>query len=97
MVTIKVGSGRKFNVHISKAARETAEKMPIREQSILKTLVEEMQLLGPIRKNRRNFSAIGKNKFHCHLSYKWIACWEWKRGTIIIEVFYVGSREKAPY
>ena len=40
---------------------------------------------------------IGKNKYHCHLSLSWVACWELKDNKIEVEVYYVGSRESAPY
>ena len=35
--------------------------------------------------------------FHCHLNYRYVACWTHRQGEIEIEVYYVGSREKAPY
>lgn len=44
-----------------------------------------------------NFSPLGKDKYHCHLNYRYVACWTYKQGEIIIEVYYVGTREKAPY
>lgn len=45
-----------------------------------------------------NFSAIGGSKYHCHLSYSYVACWEIKDEKIcLMEVYYVGSREGAPY
>lgn len=34
---------------------------------------------------------------HCHLNYRYVACWTCRRNEIVIEVYYVGSREKAPY
>ena len=44
-----------------------------------------------------NFSPLGKDKFHCHLNYRYVACWTYEKETITIEVYYAGSREKAPY
>jgi hypothetical protein len=35
--------------------------------------------------------------YHCHLSYRYVACWTWRKKEIVIEVYYVGSRENAPY
>jgi hypothetical protein len=32
-----------------------------------------------------------------HLSYHYVACWRHEKGTMTIEVNYVGSRENAPY
>ncbi len=31
------------------------------------------------------------------LAHKWVACWKHEKNTIIIEVYYAGSRENAPY
>jgi hypothetical protein len=31
------------------------------------------------------------------LAQRWVACWRWEKGEIEIEVYYAGSREKAPY
>ena len=40
---------------------------------------------------------MGKETYHCHLNYRYVASWTSRQGEIIIEVYYVGSREKAPY
>jgi hypothetical protein len=40
---------------------------------------------------------LDENIYHCHLAYKWVACWKHEKSTIIIEVYYAGSRENAPY
>ena len=52
---------------------------------------------GPVQPSYRNFSKLGKGRYHCHLSYHWVACRECHNGEYIIEVYYVGSRESAPY
>lgn len=52
---------------------------------------------GPIRREWAHFSKLGENEYHCHLSYKWVACWRYEKESIIIEVYYAGSRENAPY
>lgn len=31
------------------------------------------------------------------LFYRFVACWTCRKNEIVIEVYYVGSREKAPY
>jgi hypothetical protein len=49
-------------------------------------------------KRWQNYSPLGKNKHHCHLTYSYVACWEEVQGEIrLLEVYYVGSREDAPY
>lgn len=71
--------------------------MPIRIQKSLKNLLEDLGKNGPIRTDWPNFSKLSDNSFHCHLAHKWVACWQYEKNSIIIEVYYAGSRENAPY
>jgi len=72
-------------------------KLPKDIQFTLDTLVDDLMEKGPIRKEWPNFSTLGKNEYHCHLAYKWVACWYNENDSITIEVYYAGSRENAPY
>jgi hypothetical protein len=87
----------RFNVVISKSAIKSASKMPKREKVLLNALIHDLKMNGTIQKRWPNFSALSENTYHCHLSYKWVACWRNEKGSIIIEVYYAGSREKGPY
>ena len=81
----------------SKAEKQVG-KLPQKERDLLALLVREMQLSGPVRSNWKNYSKLGKEEYHCHLSYKWVACWRVEdRNVKLIEVYYAGSRENAPY
>lgn len=71
--------------------------MPLSIQDKFTLLVEDIKKFGAIQKGWQNFSDLGNNKYHCHLSYRWVACWRWEKDTFIVEVYYAGSREKAPY
>jgi len=71
--------------------------MPVKEQKLFANLVEDLELKGPIRTEWPNFSKLGKNEYHCHLSYSWVACWREEGQQMEIEVYYAGSHEKAPY
>jgi hypothetical protein len=62
-----------------------------------KALVKDLQLDGPVRPDWDNYSKLGGSKHHCHLNYRYVACWTSESKTITIEVYYVGSRENAPY
>jgi hypothetical protein len=44
-----------------------------------------------------NYSKLSDSEYHCHLTHHYVACWRHEKGTITIEVYYVGSRENAPY
>jgi mRNA-degrading endonuclease RelE of RelBE toxin-antitoxin system len=60
-------------------------------------LVNDLKNDGPFQHKWPNYSPLRDEKYHCHLSYSWVACWKQDKETITIEVYYVGSREKAPY
>lgn len=66
----------------------------------LAALISEIEKRGPVRGNWKNYSKLSPTKHHCHLKAgkpTYVACWEEKNGTIEIEVYYVGTHEKAPY
>ena len=66
-------------------------------QNTLIRLIIDISETGPVQPQYHNYSKIGKVTYHCHLAYKWIACWRCEDDKFIVEVEYVGSREKAPY
>ena len=86
-----------YEILIEKKVLKNIVKMPALEQKKMVNLVEDLRDFGPIQNNWPNFSQLGKNKYHCHLSRKWVACWTVEKNKLIIEVYYAGSRENAPY
>lgn len=86
-----------YQVTIKRKVSKGLNKLPKNIKKLLFLLFEDLKTDGPIQKSWHNFSPLGENKYHCHLSYHHVACWTWQHGEIEIEVYYVGSREKAPY
>ena len=82
---------------IPKKAVKGLDKLPDFVSDKFVKLVDDLTEKGPIQANWPNFSKLGKNRYHCHLYKSWVASWKFEKKTIIIEVEYVGSREKAPY
>jgi mRNA-degrading endonuclease RelE of RelBE toxin-antitoxin system len=76
---------------------KSLRKMPVAEQKKFAALVVDLEADGPIQPSWPNYSKLGDNDYHCHLSYKWVACWKNEENSIIVEVYYAGSRENAPY
>ena len=66
-------------------------------QEAFQDLTDDLVARGPVQAGWPNYSKFGKDKYHCHLAHKWVACWTTQKGSIIIEVYYAGSRENAPY
>jgi mRNA-degrading endonuclease RelE of RelBE toxin-antitoxin system len=86
-----------YEVRIRKKVARGLSQLPRHVQQLLFLLVADLQADGPIQRDWRNFSSRGPGRFHCHLTYRYVACWTCQKGEIVIEVYYVGSREKAPY
>ncbi len=87
----------RYEVRIKKKAERGLQKLPSDVQKLLFLLIADLQAGGPVQKSWQNFSPLGRDRFHCHLNYRYVACWTCQKNEIVIEVYYVGSREKAPY
>jgi hypothetical protein len=66
-------------------------------QKKLAILANDLRDLGPVQPTWPNYSKLSPTEYHCHLERSWVACWRHEQQTRVIEVYYVGSREKAPY
>jgi len=87
----------KYEVRVKKKISRKLQKLPENMQKLFFLLIADLQEDGPIQKSWQNFSPLGKDRYHCHLNYRYVACWTCQKKDIFIEVYYVGSREKAPY
>lgn len=87
----------KYSVVWKKRIGKYIGTLPDIEGEAFVQLVRDLEEKGPVRTEWKNYSKLGKNKHHCHLSHRWVACWYGKKREIEIEVYYVGSREDAPY
>jgi len=87
----------KYEIRIKKKVARGLARLPGDVQKLFFLLVADLQSDGPIQKSWRNFSPLGGDRYHCHLNYRYVACWTGQKNEIVIEVYYVGSREKAPY
>jgi mRNA-degrading endonuclease RelE of RelBE toxin-antitoxin system len=87
----------KYEVRIKRKIGRGLNKLPSDVRKLFFLLVADLQADGPIQKSWRNFSPLGDGRYHCHLNYRYVACWKCRKREIVIEVYYVGSREKAPY
>ena len=86
-----------YQVTVKKKVEKGLNKLPKQVKQLLYLLIADLQESGPIQKDWHNFSPLGKGMYHCHLNYRYVACWSHDKEEITIEVYYAGSREKAPY
>ena len=88
---------KRYEVLITKKVEKQIDKLPDCELLVLKRLVDNIEEKGPVQPLFMNYSKIGPNSYHCHLSYRWVACWRNENNSFVVEVYYVGTRENAPY
>lgn len=93
-----------WNVKLSHKASKQCIKLPIKIQSTLRLLVKDLQTIGPAVPDWPNYGKLkGQkgDKRHCHLikgKPTYVCCWEIMDKSInLLEVYYVGTHEKAPY
>ena len=90
-----------WQVNYSRKAVKQVGKLPKSIQGLVQLLDKELREVGPNRGNWKNFSKLAFGKYHCHLKKgrpTYVMCWEVvDRKYKIMEVYYVGTHEKAPY
>jgi mRNA-degrading endonuclease RelE of RelBE toxin-antitoxin system len=85
-------------VKVTRSATKLAKKLPQKMRCIFKVLLLDLSKFGPIQHEWVNYSKLPNGRYHCHLSYRYVAVWEIIDKEIkVLEVIYVGSRENAPY
>jgi hypothetical protein len=96
-----------WTVEYSTKAKRLKKKLPKKIQIQIDLLAKEIELLGPIRKEWSHFDTLKKSKripdnaYHCHVQSgrpTYVVCWRLESKIInIVEIFYVGTHEGAPY
>ena len=86
-----------YTVLIKRKVLKGLPKLPEPIQDKFWALVDDLKEQGPMPKGWKNLSKLTGDNYHCHLDRKWVACWSYKNDSFVIEVYYVGSREGAPY
>ena len=88
-------------VFTKKSAKQVAA-VPEAIRLLLNVLRRDIEISGPVRGEWPNYSKLGPTRHHCHLKKRgrptYVACWEVVDRTVrIVEFYYVGTRERAPY
>jgi mRNA-degrading endonuclease RelE of RelBE toxin-antitoxin system len=88
----------KYSVTVKKVVLKRFDRLPENVQERFYTLVRLLETGGPSAGHVfPNYSKLNETEYHCHLNRSYVACWRHEKKTITIEVYYVGSREDAPY
>ncbi len=91
-----------WRVGFNKKAAKQLGRLPSESaRAAVRTLIEDMRHNGPIRGNWPNFGGMSDGAYHCQLKKgkpTYVCFWKiLDKRERIVEVFYVGSHEKAPY
>lgn len=103
---LKKKISEKWTVKFNRGAEKQYEKLRRNGSKpsitdIINLLIIELRRDGPYRTNWLNYGLLEENEFHCHLKKgkpTYVACWKIiDKENKIIEVYYVGTHENAPY
>ncbi|WP_176013074.1 hypothetical protein [Victivallis sp. Marseille-Q1083] len=86
-----------WQVTVKRKADKNSRLMPPKVRALFAELLLDLKYKGAEQPEWPNYSKLNKTKYHCHLNHHYVACWTATEETITIEVYYVGSRESAPY
>lgn len=90
-----------WTVQWKRKLEERILQLPETIQLPFRALVRELQISGPVRGNWKNYGKLGASCHHCHIKTgkpTFVACWVVvDKKNRILEVYYVGTHEKAPY
>ena len=88
-----------WKVELSGKAKKCRKDLPKCVYKILVQLVLELKN-GPEKPTWSNYGKLGTVTYHCHLKKgrpTYVACWTADKKNKVIEVYYAGTHEKAPY
>lgn len=87
-----------WTVQIKRKMLRKVEELPERIQLRFAALKNDLQNSGPVQTTWQNYSKLSETQHHCHLTIHYVACWQvLSDNEMRMEVYYVGSRENAPY
>lgn len=89
-----------WTVNLCGQAKKAFKELPKETAKTFRLLIEDLELNGYQRYNWPNFSKLKETIYHCHLEKErptYVAYWRVYKNENLIEVYYAGTHEKAPY
>lgn len=91
----------KWNIEIVGQAKKAPKLLSKDAAESYAYLLIEIEELGPYRSNWPNYTKMkgSLDNYHCHIEKGiYVACWRiTDKKQKMVEIFYVGTHEKAPY
>jgi mRNA-degrading endonuclease RelE of RelBE toxin-antitoxin system len=92
-------------VTVKKSVAKQLAELPEAIQERFSWLAEELEADGPVRSSWSHYGKLraqgNQDRYHCHIKSgrpTYVVCWEvLDQKTQTLEVYYVGTHEKAPY
>ena len=107
---VMMESENEWTVGYSTKAEKQAKRLKKEHPNVYAAaaaLAKEIELCGPYRHNWPNYGPLKKGNgipdgsFHCHVKKgkpTYVVCWCIENKKVkIVEIYYVGTHEKAPY
>ncbi len=90
-----------WTVNLIGQAKKHDKNLPSQVGAVFLLLLKELEYGGPYRANWPNYTKMANDDYHCHIKKgrpTYVVCWKiYDRKYKIIEVYYAGTHEKAPY
>lgn len=86
-----------YQVREKKKVGKMLRRLPTEIKALYRALLMDLAQSGPVQTSWSNYSKLADGSYHCHLNYHYVACWTYENEILTVEVYYVGSRESAPY
>jgi len=89
----------KWTVELSGTAKRANKNLSKNAHTAFGRLLMDLEN-GPEAYKWPNYSKLGSMTYHCHLKKgrpTYVACWTADKKNKLIEVYYAGTHEKAPY
>jgi hypothetical protein len=89
----------KWRVTLNSRTAKQYHWLPQSVQLTFGRLAKELEVLGPVRGNWKNYGKLKARTHHCHIKSgrpTYVCCWR-EINEKEIEIFYLGSHANAPY
>ena len=93
-----------YSVTVKRSTLKRLENLPETVRERFAILEEVLRMLGPTGPSKwKNYRPLKGEKnqklYHCHISegHHYVACWEYYKKSILIEIYYVGPHPSGKY
>lgn len=89
-----------WTVELVGKAKKAFKDLPKSTSHTFRLLLQDLELNGPQAYKWPHFCKLKDTIYHCHLEKgrpTYVACWRVDKNKKLIEVYYAGTHEKAPY